>query len=185
MLARGGFEIAVFLTERLDLRGGRNCWLDGKPSAASDPMPRSADVVIVGAGIMGAMVAQRLAQNGIGIVVVDQRTPATGATAASTALVMWGADTPLTHLAADVGEAAAIARWRCVFEAVESLNTFVRAHEIDCGWIARPEVYLAGNVLGADELKVGQLRSGSGRTYARLDRCGAQSGRARVVPGGC
>ena len=126
---------------------------------ASDELPRAADVVIIGAGIMGAMVAERLARNGRDVVVLDRRPPATGATAASTALVMWGADTPLTHLSQMVGQDEAFARWRAVFAAVAALDRLIDERGIACGWTARPELYLAGNVLDRDDLAAeGALR---------------------------
>ena len=143
----------MLLTEKINLRGGRNCWRDERRPHPSDPLRHASDVVVIGAGVMGAMVAQRLAHNGMDVAVLDQRVPASGATAASTALVMWGADTPLIHLTKMVGEEQAIARWRSVFEAVSALDRVVRENDIACNWMARPELYLAGDVLGADGLQ--------------------------------
>lgn len=108
---------------------------------------------MIGAGIMGAMVSERLARRGFDVLVLDQRVPATGATAASTALVMWGADTPLTHLARTVGREEAITRWRSVFEAVSALDGLIRANSLECGWAARPELYLAGDVLDPEAIE--------------------------------
>ncbi len=45
-------------------------------------MSRSCDVVVVGAGIVGAACAQRLAARGSSVIVLDRAPPATGATAA-------------------------------------------------------------------------------------------------------
>ncbi|WP_309646739.1 FAD-dependent oxidoreductase, partial [Phenylobacterium sp.] len=79
------------LTETLDLRGGRTCWrADDSNPLVSDPLPGApVDVAIVGAGVMGAMLADRLSAAGRSVALLDRRPPAHGATAASTALVMW------------------------------------------------------------------------------------------------
>lgn len=77
------------LTERHDLRTGNPVWTDHKRPPPSDPLPTgTVDVAIVGAGVMGAMLADRLAGEGMGVALVDRRPPAAGSTAASTALVM-------------------------------------------------------------------------------------------------
>src|ERR1044072_8105325 len=47
----------------------------------------SAEVLIVGAGITGAMIADALADAGLDMIVVDRRRPTQGSTVASTALV--------------------------------------------------------------------------------------------------
>lgn len=142
------------LTEQLDLRGGRNCWRQPTDEPESDEAPTKADVAIIGAGVMGAMVAERLSDMGVSVVVLDRRAPATGATAASTALVMWGADVPLTHLSQTVGENEAAERWRRVFGAVRTLDQRILTLDIECGWRARPELYLAGDVLDDAGLKL-------------------------------
>ena len=59
------------------------------------------DVLIVGAGITGAMIGETLAEAGLAVVVVDRRVPATGSTIASTALVQYEIDTPLLGAAGE------------------------------------------------------------------------------------
>ena len=144
------------LTPRLDLRGGRPCWRPADADAgASDESPdRVLDVAIVGAGIMGAMLAERLTRDGLSVAILDRRAPSLGATSASTALVMWASDTPLTRLAAQIGWAPAMRRWRSVRAALQALNSDIDALRIDCGWRERPELYLAGDLLDEDGLRV-------------------------------
>lgn len=154
------------LTPRLDLRGGQPCWTDADwPQVASDPLPSSVvDVAIVGAGIMGASLAARLAEGGVNVALLDRRTPGSGATAASTALVMWAADTPLLHLGQRLGPLEAARRWRRTHMAVRQLSETISREGLDCGWAPRPEVYLSGGLLGPDEL----LTEGGARQAAGL-----------------
>ena len=56
------------------------------------------DVLIVGAGITGAMIGEALSEAGLDVVIVDRRGPARGSTAASTALVAYELDAPLIEL---------------------------------------------------------------------------------------
>lgn len=137
------------LTEPLDLRTGRVCWPeDDAALPPADPLPAGpVDVAIVGAGVMGAMLAERLTAEGRQVALIDRRPPARGATAASTALVMWPADIPLTALAQTWGEAEAARRWRRVHGAVLDLAARVADLGLRADWAPRPELYLAGDRL--------------------------------------
>ena len=141
-------------TEWLDLRGGKPCWQDMDPGRLpSDLLPDCCDIAIVGAGIMGAMLAERLAVEGHHVAVVDRRPPSHGATAASTALVLWAADTPLVQLIDRVGSADAVAAWRQVHRAVLDLDRRIGDAAHDVAWTHRPELYLTGGLLDAAGLK--------------------------------
>jgi glycine/D-amino acid oxidase-like deaminating enzyme len=61
------------------------------------------DVLIVGAGITGALVAWHLAHRGIPVVVLDKRHVGMGSTAASTSFLQYEIDTPLIKLRRLVG----------------------------------------------------------------------------------
>ncbi|URW75788.1 FAD-binding oxidoreductase [Sphingomonas donggukensis] len=142
----------IDLTEHHDLRTGTPVWTDHATPPDSDPLPtRKVDVAIVGAGIMGAMVADALALSGRSVALVDRRPPAAGSTAASTALVMWEIDTPLTHLAETIGLDAAGTRWRRVYDAVQRLHA--KVGEVTDAPPFVPTVYLAGDLLDADALE--------------------------------
>lgn len=154
------------LTEQLDLRGGRVCWPEANAAdLPTDPLPSATvDVAIVGAGVMGAMLAEQLSGDGAAVAVLDRRPPARGSTAASTALVMWASDTPLTALAMTHGPAQAARRWARVHRAVLDLATRLRSLDIACGWISRPELYLAGDLLS----EPGLIKEAAARRAAGL-----------------
>lgn len=160
------------LSEARDLRGGRPCWKPQKDILAdADTLPvLPVDIAIVGAGIMGAMLAERLASDGRRVAVVDRRPPGHGSTAASTALVMWAADVPLTHLARDIGMDEAARRWRRVHAAGRRLADRIDALVIECGRIDRPELYLAGTLLDEAALEAeGAARQKAGLPSTYID----------------
>ena len=137
------------LTERHDLRGGVTPWeADAPTPQPADPLPADVvDVAIVGAGIMGAMLAERLSGQGLQVALLDRRPPAEGSTAASTALVLWEIDVPLTHLARTVGEAEAARRWRRVHSAVTALAERIDRERLDGERTERVSLYLDGDLL--------------------------------------
>lgn len=67
-------EGSKVVTESHDLRGGESCWLASDTNRmTSDPWPdEPLDVAIVGAGVMGAMLAERLTQQGWNVVILDR-----------------------------------------------------------------------------------------------------------------
>lgn len=80
-----------------------------------------ADVVVLGAGITGALAAWHLAEAGLAVVVVDQRDVAAGSTAASTCLLQYEVDTPLHRLVDLVGEDHAVRAYRACHDGLKKL----------------------------------------------------------------
>ncbi|MGH8106738.1 MAG: FAD-dependent oxidoreductase [Arenimonas sp.] len=58
------------------------------------------DVLVVGAGISGALIGDHLASSGMGICVIDSREAGWGSTSASTALLQYEIDIELQELVA-------------------------------------------------------------------------------------
>lgn len=87
------------LTESHDLRAGEVPWKETDwKFHPSDRFPdEPVDVAILGCGIVGTLIAERLSDKGRRIALFDRRPPGCGSTAASTAEVMWAMDVPLTH----------------------------------------------------------------------------------------
>lgn len=142
------------LTERLDLRTGATPWDDAAWAVpASDPLPATCDVAVVGGGITGAILAERLSADGHSVVVLDRRTPGLGSTAASTAQIMWAMDVPLGELARRLGEAEAVRRWHRVHEAVVRFGDRLDAARIDSERLDCPTVYLQGSQLDGEALE--------------------------------
>ena len=143
------------VTTHRDLRTGRPIWAGRR--ARLVPHARLAhdietDVLIIGAGITGAMIADALASDGVKVVIVDKRGLAKGSTVASTALVQYEIDTPLTVLTRKIGKEKAVRAWRRSRLAVGALAA--RLAELGVSDVARRDsLYLAGNVLDPKELR--------------------------------
>jgi glycine/D-amino acid oxidase-like deaminating enzyme len=142
------------LTNPRDLRTGRSIWQDRRaPPVPHQPLRRDlkTDVLIVGAGITGAMIADALTNAGVAVVIVDRRGPAKGSTTASTALVQYEIDMPLTKLAQRIGKADACRAWRRSRLAVDGLAARLGELRLK-SLVRRDTLYLAGNLLDPDGL---------------------------------
>jgi glycine/D-amino acid oxidase-like deaminating enzyme len=144
------------LTARRDLRTGVPIWQSGRiQSTSPDRLATDirTDVVVVGAGISGALIAEMLASDGHEVVVVDRRGPAKGSTAASTALVQYEIDEPLTLLATMIGKADATRAWRRSHQAVAGLIARTTELAISCQFERHSSLYLAGDMLNAEGIE--------------------------------
>lgn len=142
-------------TRKRDLRTGRSVWADSHGLAVpARPLKAavSADVAVIGAGISGAFVARELARDH-SVVVLDRRAPLMGSTIASTALLQWEIDLPLTALAERIGMARAKRAYARSWSAVQALTRIVREDRIPCGLARRRSLYLAGDAYGHRALK--------------------------------
>lgn len=159
------------LSETHNLRSGTVPWTDAQTIPHSDPAPQEkVDIAILGSGIMGAIIAERLSEAGYRIALLDRRPPGSGSTAASTAEIMWAMDVPMTELAQRIGEVEAARRWTRVFKAVRNFSNRIDQLEIDGRKVERPTVYLEGNLLDAAGLQAeAAMHSAHGLPSAFLD----------------
>jgi glycine/D-amino acid oxidase-like deaminating enzyme len=149
------------------LRAGKSVWLArGRRPAirhAKHPGAIEPDVLVVGAGISGALIADALVTAGKTVAVLDRRGPLQGSTPASTALLQFEIDTPLSMLGRKIGrEKAARAWWRSA-EGVTHLRTRILDLHLDCDFAERCSVYLPGDLLNLTGLKhEAELRRAAG-----------------------
>jgi len=86
----------------MDLKSGYPYWAVKNGLMHAFPRMQAdlkCDVLVVGAGITGALMARALASEGLDVAVVEQRDIAWGSTAASTALLQYEIDTHMVELA--------------------------------------------------------------------------------------
>jgi glycine/D-amino acid oxidase-like deaminating enzyme len=144
------------LGPKKNLRTGRSVW-----SAAAHVHPRicplekdiKTDIAIIGAGISGAFMAHALSRISDDVVVLDRREPGLGSTHASTAMLQFEIDTPLTELADKRGFDPARRAWLRSWRATQDLIALVRRENIVCGLGKRASLYLAGNEMGGRGLQ--------------------------------
>lgn len=144
------------VTPTRDLRTGRSIWqLRRRPHIAHTALRKaiSTEVLVVGAGISGALLADALTDAGHEVVVVDRRRPLSGSTTASTALLQYDIDTPLTTLAARIGQRRAERIWRRSRLALDALRERARHLALDADCENRDSLYLQGTRLDGSGLR--------------------------------
>ncbi|MEO8494219.1 MAG: FAD-dependent oxidoreductase [Planctomycetota bacterium] len=112
----------------------------------------SCDVAVVGAGITGAILAERLTRIGLAVIVVDGRDVCLGSTSATTALLQYEIDVPLVEMAEKIGWESARRAYRLSYDAIDTLEALAGSLGLDCGLERKTSIYLAEDKKKADLL---------------------------------
>ena len=80
------------------------------------------EIVIMGAGISGALVANQLCKAGYRVMIVDRRHAGMGSTAASTSLLQYEIDKPLHQLINVAGEKNAVRSYILCRQAISDIK---------------------------------------------------------------
>lgn len=110
------------INRKLNLRTGFSIW-EAFTKQMVKPTRRLRsyyDVIIIGAGVTGAMTAAAIADLGLSVLVVDRRAPACGSTCASTALIQWEIDEPLSTLVRKLGVEKANRAYKASYAGVKN-----------------------------------------------------------------
>ncbi|HEY6418702.1 MAG TPA: FAD-binding oxidoreductase [Candidatus Binataceae bacterium] len=168
------------LTSKRRLRSSTPVWTAyprHTPRAKRLKRDLDTDVLVVGAGISGALIAYALARDGHRVAVVDRRGPLMGSTPASTALLLFEIDTPLIHLKRRLGARPAERAWLRSKAALDTLYELARSEKIDASMRLHRSLYLAGDLLDARGLaKEVRARERIGLPSRYLDRRALRSG---------
>lgn len=106
------------------------------------------DVVIVGSGITGSLVAHELCKAGIKCCIIDKRTPSTGSSSASTALLQYEIDEPLYKMSKSVGEDNAVLAYQSCLQAITDVDNVFKSIGADPGFERVPSVFYASDKAG-------------------------------------
>jgi glycine/D-amino acid oxidase-like deaminating enzyme len=113
----------------MDLKSGYPYWAVSNGLMQAFPPLRQdvrCDVLVVGGGITGALIADELARHGHDVLVVEQRDIAWGSSATSTGLLQYEIDTHMVDLAKRHGEDAAALAYVACAEAIPALERLAR-----------------------------------------------------------
>jgi glycine/D-amino acid oxidase-like deaminating enzyme len=130
----------------MDLRTESPFWLMRSGIVRPYPSIRQSyktDVAIMGGGITGALIAHYLTREGIPAILLDKRKIGLGSTCASTALLQYEIDTPLSKLATYVGEKKAAKSYLMCVEAITRIQEIATSLKKDVGFSLRKSFYYA------------------------------------------
>jgi glycine/D-amino acid oxidase-like deaminating enzyme len=133
----------------LDLRTGESVWaLDSRRNEKHPRLDRNirTEILVVGGGISGSLIAHRLASLGMEVTIVDRRDVGKGSTMASTAMLSYEADVNLGELIQRRGERSAVRAYRLGIEAIRSIENTAKTLDDSCNFRSRRSLYLASSI---------------------------------------
>ncbi|NRT16628.1 glycine/D-amino acid oxidase-like deaminating enzyme [Flavobacterium sp. 28A] len=140
----------------MDLKSGLPFWLI-KNGLSNDYATLdtniTTEVLIIGSGITGALVAHFLCEAGVKCVIADKRMSSTGSTTASTAQLQYEIDTFLFDLIEKVGEENAVKAYKKCLESIYTLEKIIKKLKIDGEFNWRSSLYIASNAAGLKDLE--------------------------------
>ncbi len=140
----------------MDLKSNEPFWLvkngllNSYPSLQDD---RSCDVLIVGGGITGALIAHQCMNDGKKCILIDKREIVNGSSAATTSMLQYEIDVPLYRLKELIGEEAAIASYTACGEAISKLGDIAKKIRSKAGFRIKKSLYFAARKKDVSWLK--------------------------------
>lgn len=135
----------------MDLHSGLPYWIVKNPLYNYfNPLDASVktDVLIIGSGITGALIAHELCSAGIACTMVDKRSIATGSTAASTSQLQYEIDVPLCQMSDQLGTDIAVPAYLASLQSISDLEKVFKSTDVNACFERVPSLYLASNKQG-------------------------------------
>jgi glycine/D-amino acid oxidase-like deaminating enzyme len=130
----------------MNIRSNEPFWLVKNGLLHTYPSLReniNCDILIVGSGITGALMAHSLTEKGYKTVLIDKREIANGSSSATTSMLQYEIDIPLYQLIEQIGEQGAVGSYRACRDSIYKLERLVKEINSECGFEKKDSVYFA------------------------------------------
>ncbi len=111
------------------------------------------EILIVGGGITGSLIAHQCMHDGYKTMVVDKREIGHGSTSATTSMLQYEIDIPLFKLIEMIGEEGAVASYKACYKAIDELGVLATKIKSNCGYEKKSSLYFASLKKEVSDLK--------------------------------
>lgn len=140
----------------MDLKSNEPFWLIKNGLITSYPSLKSdekCDVLVIGGGITGSLIAHQMIQDGYDTILIDKREICNGSTSATTSMLQYEIDVPLFELSEKIGEKAAVRSYKACSDAIDTLEKLSGIIRSDAGFKRKKSLYFASKKKDAVWLK--------------------------------
>ena len=130
----------------MNLTSNEPFWLIKNGLVASYPSLKQdieTDILIVGAGITGSLMAHKCIAENYKTIIIDKGEVANGSTSASTSMLQYEIDVPLYELMEMIGKSAAEANYWACYNSIDDLHSIVKKIKSDSGFKKKESLYFA------------------------------------------
>ena len=134
-------------------------WLDTAEPAGDfrrNPLPPEVDVAVIGAGFTGLSAALELAKQGASVAVLEQHTVGWGASGRNGGMATTGLAIGFTQAVERYGDRAAAAMFTEYTRAIDTIESLVKEHGIDCDFERTGKLTLAYRPAHYESMKKSQ-----------------------------
>lgn len=140
----------------MDIRSNEPFWLIKNGLITTYPSLRESEeteILIVGSGITGALMAHACMNAGWKTMLVDRRDIAHGSTSATTSMLQYEIDVPLHELIEDIGEEGAIGAYHGCRDAIDTIARLTKKIRHKCGFKRKKSLYFCNDEDGESMLR--------------------------------
>ncbi len=140
----------------MDLRSNEPYWLIKNAFLKSYPSldkSISTDILVIGGGITGALIAHKLLQEGKDVVLVDKRVVCNGSSTASTGMLQYEIDVPLYNLIEQRGINCAVSSYRNCEKAIFEIKNIIDDIKSNCPFEFKKSIYFTPTRKGIKDIK--------------------------------
>lgn len=130
----------------MDLKSNEPFWLVKNGIISSYPSLREnldTEVLIVGGGITGSLIAHQCMEDGYKTILIDKREVANGSSSATTSMLQYEIDTPLYQLIEMIGKDGALASYEACSNAIDTLQRICKQIRSKAGFKKKQSLYFA------------------------------------------
>ncbi|WP_426477623.1 NAD(P)/FAD-dependent oxidoreductase [Chryseobacterium sp. CBSDS_008] len=140
----------------MDLKSNEPFWLLKNGLLASYPSLKSnaeCDVLIIGGGITGSLIAHQMVEDGYETILIDKRELCNGSTSATTSMLQYEIDVPLCELIDKIGEKGAVLSYKACSDAIDMIKKLSKKIRSEAGFKQKKSLYFASKKKDVEWLK--------------------------------
>ncbi|MGE8432056.1 NAD(P)/FAD-dependent oxidoreductase [Chryseobacterium joostei] len=140
----------------MDLKSNEPFWLLKNGLIASYPSLKSdekCDVLIIGGGITGSLIAHQMIKDSYETILIDKRELCNGSTSATTSMLQYEIDVPLYELIEKIGKKGAVESYKACSDAIDNIEKISVQIRSNAGFKRKKSLYFASKKKDVEWLK--------------------------------
>ena len=140
----------------MDLKSNEPFWLVKNGILHSYPSLKETiecEVLVIGGGITGSLIAHQMVKDGYETVLIDRREIGNGSTSATTSMLQYEIDVPLYELIDQIGEEGALKAYKACSQSIEDLDKITQELNSEAGFERKESLYYASKKKDVSWLK--------------------------------